>query len=820
MSYIKFLFTFILTISSFNVLADESEDVKQNDESKVESVDDNDAEIETDEEEKVTIESYIEENELDSKPGFLNLLVNKENDDHFLILDTKDLNKEFIYFTYFLDAPQASGQFGGALSDGSILEFRKFKNDIALYKKNTKFIYDDSNNISKSILQNIQEAFLGRFKIEVDDEDTNKILIKANPIFLSEMLTSISPNIPPEYMEYVDLNVGKLDKSKTFINEVKNYDKNTTVDVVYGFFNPKPRGGSVDAVADKRFTFAKVRHLFVEMPDDKFEPRVADQRVGYFSEKVTDLSSYDYVNAVDLINKWRLIKKDPNAEISEPVEPIVYWVENSTPEEIKPFVVEGIEAWNPAFEKAGFKNAVVAKIQPDDADWDAGDIQYNVVRWASSPEPQFSGYGPSIANPRTGELIAADIVQEFNAIKYGYRLRKIWGYDEENDPLKQWIVSLTMHEVGHTLGLRHNFKASWLYNTDEIHDKSITGKAHISSVMDYDPINIAPEGVKQGNFFPHGPGFYDIWAIEFGYTPNLTGEARDKLLAKSSLPEYKYGTDGDAMGSPGYGIDPRAKRYDMSSDPITYTEQRIEIINKKISELPEIFANEGSTFTELRAAYNGFVREQGRFFESVSRLIGGVYSNRIVAGQAGDLTPYETVSYDDQKRAMSLLNTKLFANDAFNFDPEVLKLLQPEKRAAYNPNEDANDDPKLHGTVLGMQERVLRHILSPTVMLRLSDSSKYGNEYTPSEVLTDLEQGIFIKKETPSSFKRNLQSSYVDGLMQALDSNSYDDIARAALFNSLVSIGKFAKSSLSSGNQESKEHFRYLNWKINSYLEG
>jgi len=820
MSYIKFLFTFILTISSFNVLADESEDVKQNDESKVESVDDNDAEIETDEEEKVTIESYIEENELDSKPGFLNLLVNKENDDHFLILDTKDLNKEFIYFTYFLDAPQASGQFGGALSDGSILEFRKFKNDIALYKKNTKFIYDDSNNISKSILQNIQEAFLGRFKIEVDDEDTNKILIKANPIFLSEMLTSISPNIPPEYMEYVDLNVGKLDKSKTFISEVKNYDKNTTVDVVYGFFNPKPRGGSVDAVADKRFTFAKVRHLFVEMPDDKFEPRVADQRVGYFSEKVTDLSSYDYVNAVDLINKWRLIKKDPNAEISEPVEPIVYWVENSTPEEIKPFVVEGIEAWNPAFEKAGFKNAVVAKIQPDDADWDAGDIQYNVVRWASSPEPQFSGYGPSIANPRTGELIAADIVQEFNAIKYGYRLRKIWGYDEENDPLKQWIVSLTMHEVGHTLGLRHNFKASWLYNTDEIHDKSITGKAHISSVMDYDPINIAPEGVKQGNFFPHGPGFYDIWAIEFGYTPNLTGEARDKLLAKSSLPEYKYGTDGDAMGSPGYGIDPRAKRYDMSSDPITYTEQRIEIINKKISELPEIFANEGSTFTELRAAYNGFVREQGRFFESVSRLIGGVYSNRIVAGQAGDLTPYETVSYDDQKRAMSLLNTKLFANDAFNFDPEVLKLLQPEKRAAYNPNEDANDDPKLHGTVLGMQERVLRHILSPTVMLRLSDSSKYGNEYTPSEVLTDLEQGIFIKKETPSSFKRNLQSSYVDGLMQALDSNSYDDIARAALFNSLVSIGKFAKSSLSSGNQESKEHFRYLNWKINSYLEG
>ena len=174
------------------------------------------------------------------------------------------------------------------------------------------------------------------------------------------MLTSISPNIPPEYMEYVNLNVGKIDKSKTFIDQIKNYEKNTTVDVVYGFFNPKPRN-AVDAVADERYTFAKVRHLFVQMPDDEFEPRVADQRVGYFSQKVTDLSSYKYVNAIDLINKWRLIKKDPSLEVSEPVKPLVFWVENSTPEEIIPFVVEGIEAWNIAFEKQVLKMLLLQK---------------------------------------------------------------------------------------------------------------------------------------------------------------------------------------------------------------------------------------------------------------------------------------------------------------------------------------------------------------------------------------------------------------------------------------------------------------------------
>ena len=816
MKSIQFLIL-ILIFTTTNIFALEKLEDKNNVMKESQSVGSDDNEENSEEDEPKTIESFIEENGLEEIDGFMHIWVDKEKEDYFLQLNIADLNKEFIYFTYILDAPQASGNFGGALSDGSILEFRKFKKDIGLYKKNTRFIYDQASKISQSKLRNIQEAFIGRFKVEVHEKETSNYLIKVNSLFLSEMLTAISPNIPPEYMEYVDLNVGKIDKSKTFVDKIKNYTKNTTIDVVYGFFNPKPKNSPVDAVADKRYTFGKVRHLFVEMPDDNFEPRIADQRVGYFSEKVTDLSSYNYFPAVDLINKWRLIKKNPNAEISEPINPIIYWVENSTPEEIRPFVIEGIEAWNDAFEKAGFKNAVIAKIQPDDADWDAGDIQYNVVRWSSSPDPQFSGYGPSIANPKTGELIAADIVQEFNAIKYGYRLRKIWGYDEENDPLRQWIASLTMHEVGHTLGLRHNFKASWLYDANDIHDKSITGKTHISSVMDYDPINIAPKGLKQGNFFPHGAGFYDIWAIQFGYTPNLTESTRESLLSKSSQPEYKYGTDGDAMGSPGYGIDPRAKRYDMSSDPIEYSKQRLAILDSKILELPEIFGDDGSTYTELRATFGSFLRERGRFFEGVSRLIGGVYSNRIVNGQQGKLTPYEAVAYEDQKRAMELITSELLSNDAFIFDPELLKLLQPEKRPAYNPNEDANDDPKLHDTVLGMQENILRHILSPSVMLRLSDSSKYGNKYSPVEVLEDLRNGIFVTQEIPNSFKRNLQSSYLDGLIGALNNDSYDDISKAAIYSSILEIEKFTKRPY--GNLETKGHLKYLNWKINKALE-
>ena len=763
-----------------------------------------------------TVDEFIEDGKFTSMDGFMNILHETEKDKYYLVLNTDQLNKEFIYFTYILNGPSDAGPSGGDMGEAFILEFREFKEDIGLYKKNTKFIYDESNKISQSKLTNIIEAFVGRFPVVVKED--SRFLINIDKMFLSEMLVSITPNIPPEYMEYYNLILGRPDKEKTFIDEVRNYKKNTSFKVRYGFFNPKPKGGrTIDAVTDKRYTFVDGLHLFVEMPDDNFEPRIADQRIGYFSEKVTDLSTYDSNNARDLMNRWRLIKKNPEAELSEPVEPIVYWVENSTPEEIRPFVVKGIEGWNKAFEKAGFKNAIVAKIQPDDANWDAGDVRYNVIRWASTPDPRYSGYGPSVANPRTGEIIAADIVQEFNAIKRGYTYRKLWGYSEDNDPLEQWIISLTMHEVGHTLGLRHNFKSSWIYDAKEVHDVSITGNNHIGSVMDYDPINLAPEGVTQGNYFPSGPGFYDIWAIEFGYTPNLSDVQRENILSKSTLPEYIFGTDGDAMSSPGVNIDPRNLRGDMSNDPITYTSDRIDIIDKKIAELPDIFLVDGETSTEFRSVFYSLTSEKGRFLDGVSRLIGGVYSNRIVNDGEIDMTPFEAVSYKDQKDAMNLIKEKLLSNNAFIFDENILRHLQSEKRAAYSPGRRGNEDPQLHDLVLGIQGRVISHILHPTVMMRLIDSSQYGNTYLPDEVLGDLYSGIFVRGEIPTTFKMNLQSKYVDSLISALDDDDYDEISRAAIYSSLVDIKKFTKSVY--GDSKIKVHFEFLNWKISKALE-
>ena len=810
MKNISYLLSLFM-LFSFVLIADESAEdaAEESSESVVEE--ENQEEKEEEEEEKEpTISEFIEEGEFEIIEGMLDIYYETEEDTYYTIVDEENLSKEFIYFYYIISGAQAGGASGGDMGDSSVLEFRKFKDDIALYKKNTIFSYDESNNISKSTLTNILESFVGRFEVKIEED--GKYLINIDKLFLGEMLVGLTP--PKEYAEYYSLILGRIDDKKTYISRVKNYPKNTSIEVTYGFFNPSPKG-SVDAVPDARYSSIVARHMFVEMPDSNYEPRVADQRIGYFSTKITDLSTYDYFKGKDLINRWRLIKKDPSAELSEPINPIVFWVENSTPEEIKPFVVEAIELWNIAFEKAGFKNAVVAKIQPDDAEWDAGDVQYNVIRWASTPSPRYSGYGPSVANPRTGEMIAADIVQEFNSISYGYRLRKIWGYDEDNDPLRQWIISLTLHEIGHTLGLRHNFKASWLYDASEIHDTSVTGKNHIGSVMDYDPINIAPEGVEQGNFFPTVPGPYDIWAIVFGYTQEMNEVDRENLLSQSTKPEFIFGTDDDAMGSPGGNTDPRNKRYDMSSDPITYSVQRLKIIDDKINELPEIFDEPGSTYTELKATFDSLLRDKGRFAESIAIQIGGVYSNRLVVGQEAGMTPFEVVPYEEQKRAMKALNEHLFANDAFVFNPDILKILQSEKRAASYGNSD--DDPKVHDRVLRMQLSSLSFILHPRVMKRLTNSSKYGNEYLPNEVLQDIFDGIFVAREIPNTFKMNLQSAYVDGLIEAMSDERYDEISRSAIFNSLQRIRNYSNSSY--GNKMVKGHFDYLNWKINNALD-
>ena len=761
-----------------------------------------------------TIDEFIEEEELSSIDGYMKIFTNEDNSEYFLRLDAEDLNSQFLYFSYIMNAPQGSPLTGGLPSDGRVLEFRNFKKDsIGLYQINTNYINgDETNNISKSTITNITEAFVEVFKPSAKTDES--VLINVNGILLSEKLDSLS-YVPNEYRERIAVNYGRPNESKTFVKNVFNNDSNTAFEVTFAYENqaPNPRAYRVSAVTDPRYLSVTARHIFIKMPDDRFEPRVNDHRIGYFVNRSTDLTSYENFANFALINKWRLIKKNPDAEMSEPEEPIVFWVENSTPKEIVPAVVAGIENWNIAFEEAGFINAVVAKIQPEDADWDAADYDYNVVRWSSEPDGGLLGIGPSVSNPLTGEIISADVVNKLLAVKIGYNYRKLYGYTEDNDPLMQYITNLTLHEVGHVLGLRHNFRGSYLYSPEEIHNKEITGNSLMNSVMDYDPINVAPEGTEQGIFFSTEPGIYDKWAIKFGYTPNLSDEDREELLRESIKKELTFGTDDEAMSYPGNNIDPRTKRYDMSNDPISYAEDIVKIVDQKISELPEIFADEEG-FNNYTNSFYRLIRTKGRFLETVAQQIGGVYINKIASSQT-DFESLEPVPYEKQKQAFELLKREVFSNGAMDYDPKILANLIYERDIdSFYATYGDNNDPDFHSLVLASQSNILRNILHPAVMRRLVNSSLYGNRYMPDEVLSDLNGAIFVMGENPDTFKKNLQSTYVNLLIGGFNDAEYDEISKAAVYSALKGILDYSKQySVRSGQ------FDLIYFNVNNFFE-
>ena len=761
-----------------------------------------------------TIQEFIEEEELVAIKGFMDIYGNDDGSTYFLKLDEDDLNKQFLYFSYIMNAPQASAQTGGRPSNGKVLEFRNFKKEkIGLYQINTSYINKNkNNNISKSSLTNITEAFVEVFKPSA--KTGNSVLINVNSILLSEKMDSIS-FVPSEYREYISVNYGNQDESKTFVRNVFNNKTNTAFEVTFAYENRMPNinAFSVESVTDPRYLSVTARHIFIKMPDDRFEPRVNDHRVGYFVNKSTDLTSYDNFPNFALINKWRLIKKNPDAEMSEPEEPIVFWVENTTPEEIVPAVIAGIENWNIAFEEAGFINAVVAKIQPEDAIWDAADYDYNVVRWSSEPDGSLLGFGPSVTNPLTGEIISGDVVNKLLAVKVGYNYRKLYGYTEDNDPLMQYITNLTLHEVGHVLGLRHNFRGSYLYSPKEIHNKEITGNTLMSSVMDYDPINVAPEGTEQGIYFSTVPGVYDKWVIKFGYSPNLTEDERTAILRESIKKELTFGTDDEAMSYPGNNIDPRTKRYDMSNDPITYAEDIVKIVDEKINKLPEIFSDEEG-FNNYTNSFYRLIRTKGRFLETVAQQIGGVYINKIASSQT-EFETLEPVPYEKQKQAFELLKKEVFSNGAMNYDTKILANLVYERDTdSYYASYGDNNDPDFHAIVLASQRNILRNILHPAVMKRLVNSSLYGNKYMPGEVLNDLNSAIFVAGEEPDTFKKNLQSTYVDLLIKGFNEAPYDDISKAAIFSALKDVLSYSRQ-----NKFKSNHFDLIYFNVNNFFE-
>lgn len=785
----------------------------------------------------------------------------------YLEVAQDQLNKEFIYFSFVADAPSEAGHFRGSYRGSKVIRFQRVFEKIEIIHENTGYYFDENNAISKAADANVNDPVMASEKIEAVSKDKKKYLIDGDAIFLSEKFSMIK--FPSQGGSSGPL--GNLSSSKTRVEEIKNYPENTDVKVAYVYENASPNMSST-ALADARNITIRYQHSIIEMPVNNFKPRYDDPRIGYFSTQVNDMTSFSPTPYKDVIHRWHLEKKNPGAALSDPVEPITFWIENTTPLELRPIIKDACERWNEAFKTAGFTNAVVCKEQPDDATWDAGDIRYNVLRWTSTPAPPFGGYGPSFVNPRTGQIMGADIMLELVAIIGRVKAEKVFksaGYmnDEEleqqlgveirnpffcmaaeqtshnvlfgtaaaealgmdqvaeKEIVRQLLYRLVLHEVGHTLGLTHNMRASTMSTMADVKNpEKVSQFGLASTVMEYPAFNFQANPEQQTAYCDTKPGPYDHWVIEFGYSESMADPIGEeyrikKILDRSVNHELAYGNDADDMRSSGRGIDPDVNIYDLTDDPVAYAAERCELVNTILPKLQTRFEKKNQSYEVLLQAYLVCTGEYATQLRIMSRQIGGVHYDRAYPGQGSLVKPLEPVSEAKQKAAMAALSKYAFAPDAFNKAQDQFNYLLSQRRG-FNHFSN-NPDPRIHTRILAMQEEVLNHLLHENVMQRITDSQLYGNKYTLDKVMTDLTNAIFSADASGNvnTMRQNLQVEYTQRLASMFDEKSkYDHVSKGFALSELKRIDKMMATG--AGDALTKAHREHVRFVVKQVMEG
>ena len=748
--------------------------------------------------------------------GLLTFYVNNDENKALIEIHPDQLNK-----TYLLSITRQSGDayyFDGSSMQGEFpIMFKKVGNKLQLIEVNVKFRADQNLPINKAVKNHISNSIVASGKIlSKPNEETGSILVNASDFFITDIgnLTMIKSG------GY------KFDKSNSYYNHLKSFPNNSEIDVSIHYISTKPKYKFT--LADSKSMIHKYHISISTIPDTNYKPRLADDRVGHFMTMYQDYSdTYKDSPYVRYINRWRLKKKNPNANMSEPVEPIVFWIENTIPTEFRAAVEEGILKWNLSFEKIGFKNAIVAKQMPDDADWDPADIRYNTIRWMIQPGSAYA-VGPSRANPFTGELYDADIRIGSDFLRFFYtdfieyidpldlmayedsmynhshkdcqyhnimkhKMNYAWNYltasgKLENNPenMKKFvhdgIVDLILHEVGHTLGLRHNFKASSVFSIEQLSDPDFTEEYGITgSVMDYNATNLLDGGE---NYFQIIPGPYDDWAIEYAYSEQSrysTVREEDflnNIASKSIEPLLTYGTDEDAGSS---SIDPYSNRRDMTAEPIKHYIKRIELGNSFIDDLLENFEKDGERYPRIRNIFfQGFYEYYGAV-RSVSKFIGGIKHSRHHVGQEYKDNPLKTVDIELQNEALNFYKDYIFDKNAFKYSPELLNKMAPERLGDFEGSVwDMNRlDFPLHSIVGGVQRLALSRLFDYKIHNRIIDNklkSESEDIFELDYLFNEISSSIWEEldaKENISSFRRQLQIMHINYLTKVyLDENN------------------------------------------------
>lgn len=772
--------------------------------------------------------------------GLYTLYRHKETGKIYLEIKPQQLNKNYLGTVTMESGIGERGIYSGMPLQDFLFYFRRVNNNLHFVVRNVNFRTQAGDPQARSLARSFSDSVLYSLPIKSIHPQRQTILVDLGDLLLSDL-----PGLSSQLSSQLKVPY-KIDDKKSYFGNAKAFPLNMEIESVYGFSASGEQPTSLQTIPDSRALTLHVRYSLSELPkNSNYQPRLADDRVGYFITAYQDFSSDNRSDPfIRYINRWDLEKKDPLAPLSPPKKPIVFWIENAVPLEYRDAISEGVLMWNQAFEKAGFKDAIEVRQMPNDAKWDPADVRYNTIRWINTVDGFFA-LGPSRVNPLTGEILDADIIVDASfvrSLKQEYRslvqpnqaqpqsflsyligdrnlctnglgsqeqsnlssLSKLateydlcYGMEAANqfaigslalslqntmpssDQMKKYIHQylrlIIAHEVGHTLGLRHNFRGSTLLKPEELNNTDITRtKGLTNSVMDYLPPNIAPQNVKQGDYFPTVVGAYDQWAIQYGYTPSDAihplAEKRflEQIARLSTNPELAYATDEDM-----FDIDPGVNAWDNSGDVLRYSQSQLNNSRVMWQRLNKRYPVTGESYSQLSTLFDKVFLHYLRHTFFITKYIGGQSFYRNHAGDRNGKLPFEPVPIEKQRQALTMLEKYIFAADAFNFPPELLNKLAPSRWMHWgNQVMMGRLDYPIHDSINVMQSLVLKELLSGDRLTRLRDielKSQAGKALTLPELFNTLQNGIWTEVVQPkgkltqiSSLRRALQREHLN----------------------------------------------------------
>jgi hypothetical protein len=673
--------------------------------------------------------------------------------------------------------------FGGLMGEEVVIEFRRVHNQVQMLARNTEFVATPKTPNGRAVEAAFSPSLLASTAVVSQPHPERKsVLVEANALFINDML-GIAMGLQRQYRQGY-----ALDTRNSAITDIRSSPDLVVLEVLSHYATgsiavatpgaPMPPGTPVPSVPrsvpDPRSLFMTLHYSLAKLPEQVMAPRKADGRIGHFTSNLSDFSD-DLARSPrqHFVNRWRLEKKDPAAALSEPVKPITFWLDHTIPEKYRASVTAGILEWNKAFEQIGFKDAIRVEVQPDDASWDTLDFGRASVRWMTNSSPSFGAIGPSHVDPRSGEILDADIGIESLSSRSlrtlrsqvlasaapaelppelaarGLRPQAVCDYADQAaeqlgyaldvleargdlDPgspeaerfVQGYMKDVTMHEVGHTLGLRHNFRSSRVYTEEQLSDPAFTATHSIAgSVMEYAAINLSAPGIpssRQGTPFNGTIGPYDYWAIDYAYRPLPAGHEDvelAKIAARSAEPELAFGTDEDNY----LGIDPETLQFDLGSDVLAFARKRIAIARDLLQRQETRALSPDQDYSILRRSVTYALRDMGRAAGVLTRQIGGVRTVRDHAGSGRD--PLAPLPAADQRAALDLL-TRGFLSPALQrkLAVDYLERSDAALRGDGTPATALVTDFSLASLVIELQRGVLGQLLSDGVAVRLLDS--------------------------------------------------------------------------------------------------